>query len=553
MPRPRKQKQSAPKTHPWSPRDGIDELADDARSGRAEMKRRTRPARAGGGGEPRCAGTVDDEIGVTKGEARHDPRWPGRERAESEAIRDDPDASDAPAHVRLDYVARPSPARRSTRTSRIAVQYGVLLEPEPWTVVPNIVVPLGPGRIVLFLGPSGSGKSSALSALERQFPGGHCVQRIGFARSGAIVDGVARSAELSQALSLLNRCALGEANLWVRRFDELSDGEKFRAQLARAIGLHLRGRGQQGSSSLSPLICDEFCSTLHRRAAKAISFNLRKLVTRDQLSIVLACSNEDVVTDLQPDTIVWFFGGGHCEVEARRPHRGPISFRRRLVIERGSKRDYVQFSTMHYRASDELGFVDKVFVLRDSRLSDLLGIVVYSHGPVELALRNRATGGRFSRNVARLNRQCRILRRLVIHPDVRGCGLGHYLVRKTLPQVGTPYVECLAAMGEDNPVFEKAGMTRIGQCELSKDRKQALEELRRRGVDPFARDFPLQVCRRRRVREIVSRVVYCWYQATTAGGKRRVARQSPELLAQTFRNLIGARPVYYLWRRPKGT
>jgi hypothetical protein len=58
------------------------------------------------------------------------------------------------------------------------------------------------------------------------------------------------------------------------------------------------------------------------------------------------------------------------------------------------------------------------------------------------------------------------------------------------------------------------------------------------GVDPNGREFTLQVCRRRRVREIVSRVVYDWYAATTGGGERRVERQSPELLAQV-RHLRG--------------
>jgi len=488
-----------------------------------------------------------DLAGARHAHARHDPRSPKPDPQHDECNHDSPDAEPALSSVALECVATPSATRRSARTGSIAFQYGIPLEPGPRVIIPKTVVPLGCGRIVLFLGPSGSGKSTALSALDRQFPGGHFVQRIRFPKTSAIVDCVAPTADLPRALSLLSRCALGEAHLWIRRFDELSDGEKFRAQLARAIGLRTRGR------ATTPLICDEYCSLLHRRAAKAISFNLRKLATQQQLAVVLACSQEDVVTDLQPDTIVRLSGGGTCEVEQRRPRRCPISFRRRLVIERGSKDDYREFSAMHYRASDELGFVDKVFVLRDGRAGDLLGIVVYSHGPVELALRNRATGGRFSRNVALLNRECRILRRLVIHPDVRGCGLGHYLVRRTLPQVGTRYVECLAAMGEINPVFEKAGMVRIGQYGLHKDRRRALEELSECGADPFARDFEVQVCRRRRVREIVSRVVYAWYQATTAGGKRRVAKQSPCLLAQAFRNLIGTRPVYYLWQRPDDT
>ena len=151
----------------------------------------------------------------------------------------------------------------------------------------------------------------------------------------------------------------------------------------------------------------------------------------------------------------------------------------------------------------------------------------------------------------RVNRSFRILRRLVIHPDIRGCGLGHYFVRMTLPMVGKEYVECLAAMGEVNPVFEKAGMKRIGQYDISNKRKIALNALKDLDIDPFGRDFPMQVSRRQRIREIVAGVIHDWYAATTAGGECRVDRQTPQFLAQTFRGLIGTRPVYYLWRRTK--
>jgi GNAT superfamily N-acetyltransferase len=334
----------------------------------------------------------------------------------------------------------------------------------------------------------------------------------------------------------------------VRPFAALSDGEKFRARLARAVALHSR------CGVAAPLLCDEFCSMLHRRVAKGISHGFRKIVARRKLSAVVACSNEDIIPDLQPHTIAWLRGNGHCRIEERRVFPGrPISVRRRLTIEPGGKSDYEAFASMHYRASDELGFVDKVFVMRDGAGGEPVGIVVYAHPPLELSLRNQATGGLFSRNPQLLNRSLRILRRLAIHPDLRGCGLGHHLVRKTLPLVGTEYVECLAAMGEFNPVFEKAGMRRVGQYDISVKCRAALEALHAMDIDPNSREFTVQVGRQRRVREVVCGIVADWYAATTGGGECRVVRQSPELLAQTFRGLIGSRPVYYLWRRSRKT
>ncbi len=450
-----------------------------------------------------------------------------------------------PTIVDLGCVRKRGLGRPSARTAAVAFQFGIPLDGGETTIVERKHIRLEPGRIVLLVGPSGSGKTTALDQVERRFAGARKVRRLSFPDDAAVVDHIAPWAPLAEALSILTACGLGEAPLWVRPFGTLSDGEKFRARLARALALHARVNGA------APLLCDEFCSTLHRRVAKAMSYCLHKVATRRGLSVVVACNHDDIIADLQPHTIVRLLGRGRCEIEECQPGRQrPFSLRRRLRIERGCKRDYDAFASMHYRATDELGFVDKVFVLRDGAGGEPVGIVVYAHAPLELSMRNRVTNGLFARNPKRVNRSLRILRRLVIHPDLRGCGIGHYLVKKTLPMVGTEYVECLASMGEVNPVFEKAGMRRIGQYGLSHSRQSAVERLRAMDVDPTRPDFVRQVCRRPRVRAIVAGVVYEWYQAITAGQENRVTRQSPQFLAHTFRNLIGSRPVYYLWRRP---
>lgn len=446
--------------------------------------------------------------------------------------------------LQINCVHEFGPGRPSGRTAQLATEFGLTLGETKCVVVASATITLGPGCLVAIVGPSGSGKSSILAGVEQEFAAACSVQHVTFPCGDAVIDRIAPSASLDEATAILTRCGLGDASLWVRPFERLSDGERFRARLARAIALHGRRAGSV------PLLCDEFGSLLHRRAAKAISFGLRKLVTQYKLSVVVASSNDDILPDLQPDQIVRLQGFGPSRVESRKVKPSQrISLRRRLQITRGSKRDYDAFAPMHYRTTDELGFVDKVFVMREGSRGDVLGIVVYAHPALELALRNRATQGRFSRNPTRLNRELRVLRRLVIHPDVRGCGLGHFLVRKTLPMVGTRWVECLAVMGAFNPVFEKAGMTRIGRYDIPTRTQAALDQMRSMGVDPNARDFETQVSRRRVVREIVSTVVNAWYTATTAGGKGRVQRQTPSRLAQTFRSLIGCRPVYYIWKK----
>ena len=474
--------------------------------------------------------------------------------------RRDPDAETRPARdsqrpdrpdcvsgaYRLSITRTPSPAKMTARVGQICRQFGVNPHPEPIRIVEDLALSLEPGTITLISGPSGAGKSAILQALEERCPRAHAVHRAALPASKSIVDAVGNRRSLGETLQLLTACALGEPRLWLRQYDQLSDGEQFRARLAWCIDHHLH----DGSSGL--LLCDEFCAVLHRRAARSIAYNLRKLTTRLRLTLIVATCSPDIVADLQPDVLLQLQLHSTKPPETRRynPKNKPISLRRNVVIERAGKRDYLDFKPMHYRQTDELGFVDCVFVLREKRGGEKLAIVVYSYSPLELSLRNRALDGRFKRNAKLLNKEMRILRRLVVHPDVRGCGLGHYLVRKTLPLVGVPYVECLASMGSVNPVFERAGMERIGECPMPAERAKLLRELETLGADPFGADFVNQVVRRPRVRRVVAKMIYQWYQATTGEGEKRVARQSPQFLAQAFRGLVGTQPVYYLWRRP---
>ena len=347
---------------------------------------------------------------------------------------------------------------------------------------------------------------------------------------------------MGEVLEILTACGLGEPRLWVRRYSDLSDGERFRAALARAVGQSLADGGGR------PIVCDEFTAILHRRLAKALAYNLRKLVTRSGLILLAATTHDDILPDLRPDVIVRM-GGATPVVETADSRPGAVSLQKRAVVEPGSVRDYARFAPMHYRHRDGLGFVDKVFLLRERAGGDPLGILVFAMAPAELSLRNRATESRFVRNIRRLNQELRILRRLVMHPDVRGCGLGHWFVQRALPHVGVRFVECLAAMGAVNPVFEKSGMTRVGRCPLPRGRLRLLERMQKHHVDPFAPDFHRRIGRCPRVRKMVEQTIHQWVAATTASQRFREKEHGPDELARCFRQLVGSPPIYYLWDR----
>ena len=446
--------------------------------------------------------------------------------------------------ARLSVEIPPWTVTPSPRVLEVCLRFGLPMVMEGRQVCRDLRIDPRPGTITLITGPSGSGKSMLLAEIARRFPAAREVGRLPFPTDVSVLDAVAPTRGLDEALAILTACGLGEPMLWVRGFRQLSDGERFRARLARAISLQLRER------ATAPLLVDEFGAVLHRRLARSMAFNLRKLASRCSLALVLAAAQDDVVGELAPDTVIRL-GEGDPEVtlhdmERRRP---TSSLARRFRIARGTLRDYALFAPMHYRKRDNLGFIDRVFVLREGAQGPIAGIVVYGRPSLELTLRNLATGNRFRKDPGRLNRELRVLKRLVIHPDLRGCGLGRYLVERTLPQAGTRFVECLATMGAVHPVFDRAGMRRIGTVRAPASRDDAVGKLARMGVDPLDADFASHVRRRPTVRRIVSESVRAWYRSTTACGEGRIARQTATTLAQTFRQLAGSQPVYFLWAR----
>jgi len=191
----------------------------------------------------------------------------------------------------LNVIREPAAVAMSHRMREVCWDFGIPPRETPSVVIENLTLRLEPGHIVLLTGPSGSGKSSVLHAIADRIGE---VERVGsgrFPTDRAIVDSIAPRQPMATALEILTACGLGEPRLWVRRFSDLSDGERFRASLARTIGRTM------SASTPRPILCDEFTAILHRRLAKAVAYNLRKLVSRAGLVLVVATTHEVIAAE----------------------------------------------------------------------------------------------------------------------------------------------------------------------------------------------------------------------------------------------------------------
>ena len=150
-----------------------------------------------------------------------------------------------------------------------------------------------PGDIVYITGPSGAGKSVLLRELEQAVPPSESVNlaQIPLPGDRSVID--CFDGDIVTSLRLLGTVGLSEVFCLLNRPSNLSDGQKYRFRLARALAVG------------KPFIfADEFSGELDRVTATSLAFNIHKFAKRTRTTFVLASSHEDILIDLAPDVLV---------------------------------------------------------------------------------------------------------------------------------------------------------------------------------------------------------------------------------------------------------
>jgi len=440
------------------------------------------------------------------------------------------------------------------RTVAVSEAFGLGVdEHREHVIYDNVELKIGPQDIVYITGESGSGKSVLLRELAKDLREENVtdITRISVSSKLPLVDTLGRS--FNEALELLCRVGLNDAFLFVRRYDQLSDGQKYRYKLAKLI--------EDGAQYW---VMDEFCSTLDRDTAKIVAFNVQKQARHTGRAVLAATCHGDLLEDLAPSVYI-HKGLGKKIVVRYFPNEvnRVCSVTRGLHVEEGSLDDWRELEPWHYRQGRPPP-AKKVFTLK--RGVETVGVIVYSWPSVIGFGRWRAFGRHIP--IGELNRDFSLISRVVLHPKYRSIGLGSWLVRETLHRVGTPFVETVAVMARYNPFFEKAGITKVAERVPDKTVIAAVEELRELGFNPVFLSseknnlkvlLKMSKMRVERVKAVLSRVGSGYYKRLVSGSKpylrkseflRVLDKASLERLAHMLSvlSVLAQVKVYFLWR-----
>jgi ABC-type ATPase with predicted acetyltransferase domain len=212
------------------------------------------------------------------------------------------------------------------------------------TLYAGLRLDVRPGDVISVTGPSGGGKSVLLArlgeALAAAWPETPQVDlaAVALPADRRVIDLV--RPPLERALRTLSTAGLADAFLLLRTPQELSDGQRYRLRLALAIekcGVQNdecrvnnqdegRNPAQAVSGSLcthhsslithhsSVLLADEFCSTLDRLCARAVAYRVRRMASREGVTVLAASAHDDLLEDLAPDVLVIKHEGSRVEV-----------------------------------------------------------------------------------------------------------------------------------------------------------------------------------------------------------------------------------------------
>jgi ABC-type iron transport system FetAB ATPase subunit len=185
-------------------------------------------------------------------------------------------------------------------------------------------------NVGLIVGPSGCGKSIVGKHLF-----GDLVDQNYEWKSKSVIDDFPKSKTIKEISEACSAVGFNTIPSWMKPFNVLSNGEKFRVDLARRL-----------TESDDMIVLDEFTSVVDRQVAKIASHAMQKRIRKDKKQFVAISCHSDIIDWLQPD---WVLRPEMQNFEWRCLRQRP---QLEITIKRIERKNWKKFSAFHYMSQD---------------------------------------------------------------------------------------------------------------------------------------------------------------------------------------------------------
>lgn len=180
--------------------------------------------------------------------------------------------------------------------------------------------------IGLVVGPSGSGKTTIINDLYKNA----VLKPFVWDNGKSILDSFPNDLDIHAITRLLSSVGFSSPPLWVRPFKVLSNGQRFRVEMARAL-----------AENKDLIVVDEFTSVIDRTVAKIGSAAISKAVRRAGNKFIASSCHYDIIEWLEPDWVYDVTTGKTTRGRHRRP-------KIELTVKRVRPETWRLFKKYHY-------------------------------------------------------------------------------------------------------------------------------------------------------------------------------------------------------------
>lgn len=238
-------------------------------------------------------------------------------------------------------------------------------------------------NIGLIVGSSGSGKTTIAKEVFKDY---YYFNGFDWDNNKTIIDNFNEKYTPKQIVEILSKVGFNSPTDWLKPYNILSNGQKFRVDLARVI-----------LENNKPVLFDEFSSVIDRQVAKIGCSAIERFIRKENKKFIAISCHYDIIDWLQPD---WILDVDKNLFQWRQLRRRPEI---KLDIREARREEWSLYKKYHYLSSD-LNNTSKCYVAEINKIPvAFCAIIHFPHSKVK--------------NFKKIHR-------IVVLPDYQGIGIG---------------------------------------------------------------------------------------------------------------------------------